>query len=562
MQPEARNLATHELARNSLVAARAAWLRGDFKACLERLGSDRGAFATDGRGEALLLHARVLLRTEHSAEAVELLQHAIPALEDKNERGFAIVLHAAAVARSDRERGVQLLISAASETERLGVNRTIRAEVAYYRALACWQMRDFAGATNFALAAEAWHADVVSVRALSLRGFVAIAKHRYAEALELFRFAAAAYAACSEHDGDLAAQIELQVASLELTLLSREVPGSHTLPDARRIANGSFARSVATATRMQIRALDAWLSAHDGEAERALELMQAAEDLAPTPAWRVWALAGRAAVASAFGETKSAYGHARAAQRIAENVDWESTFGEERVSLLLLAEVLAAIAPEEAATYFQRYDSVTSSMAPLSALRDDPRLAALHDHVGGLVSRIRGETQHALQLLQNAYRTFRECGNLWRSALSLIELDATSYLVRGSAPLAGRFYLDEATTIVQENFPRSFLARRLGMWSNVQRDPVARSLTPTQREVLRHLLGGKVQKEIATSTGRAYGTIRNHVAALLDAFGAHSIPELIIACYERGLGAPTWRSDEDVPPPTAAEASSSLEAAN
>jgi len=108
----------------------------------------------------------------------------------------------------------------------------------------------------------------------------------------------------------------------------------------------------------------------------------------------------------------------------------------------------------------------------------------------------------------------------------------------GAPAASDDFSLETAARIVRENFPDSFLARRLGSWANGYGDPVAARLTRTQREILHHLLAGSVPKEIAAATGRAYKTVRNHVEAIEQLFGVHSVPELIVACYRRGLAPP------------------------
>ena len=45
--------------------------------------------------------------------------------------------------------------------------------------------------------------------------------------------------------------------------------------------------------------------------------------------------------------------------------------------------------------------------------------------------------------------------------------------------------------------------------------------------------------EIARETYRAESTVRKHIAALEVAFKIHSIPELILACFRRGIVPPS-----------------------
>ncbi len=123
--------------------------------------------------------------------------------------------------------------------------------------------------------------------------------------------------------------------------------------------------------------------------------------------------------------------------------------------------------------------------------------------------------------------------------MALIELDATP----SQAHPRGDFYLEAAAKIVHEHFPKSFLARRLGRWMNVHVDPDVARLTRVPREVLRHLLEGRSAKEIAALMGIAPGTVKNYVNGILREFGVRSTPQLLVTCYRRGLGAPSWRAD-------------------
>lgn len=130
-----------------------------------------------------------------------------------------------------------------------------------------------------------------------------------------------------------------------------------------------------------------------------------------------------------------------------------------------------------------------------------------------------------------AARVFRLSGYLWREAHALIELSMTTH---EQEPLHRAF------AIVSTNFPRSFLVRRFGAWVRVSFDPIGRSLTPAQREVLRFLLEGHTGPEIASLTRRSYNTVRTHTQALHRAFGTHSEHQLVVACARRGIGAPSW----------------------
>jgi DNA-binding CsgD family transcriptional regulator len=158
----------------------------------------------------------------------------------------------------------------------------------------------------------------------------------------------------------------------------------------------------------------------------------------------------------------------------------------------------------------------------------------LDTFVRGLVFRIRGDAEHALDAFLSVHTAAQRVKVLWRSALALIELDATPHVARGEQ------YLQSAALIVRENFPRSFLARRLRRWSQTLVDPIASKIAPQPRQVLRHVLVGSNPKEIAAAMGLSEDTVKGYMKTLFRAFSVNSTPQLLVACYERGIGSPSW----------------------
>jgi len=532
------------LASSALQAAREAYLNSDLAACFAALDALGGSAQTDRR-EALLLRSRALLKLHRNHDVVELLGSALKTFVGFDEECTARMLHAVAIARSgSAERGLALLLELHDVACARYAHPTIQAEIAYWIAFVHWLRRDFDAAAQNAAIAEAAHADVVSVRAASLRGFVAVAQERYAEALGLFRAAFEAYHTCTERDLDALERIVHQIASLEVTLRSATVRGTHARrAEVARPADARGRRAPGSG-RTQIAALDAWLYTLDGERADAYRAIRIAEDLAPTAAWRVWALAGRASIALAFDDLAIANEFAVHASEIAETVDWNATADEERYGLILLAEVLASTMPLAAVSTWTKYASITTQLDRSLLFRSDVRLWIEETFVRALVHRIRGETREAREEFEAVYAASARIGCLWRAALALIELDATPALGRPRGDSA----LEAAAAIVNEHFPRSFLARRLGRWANVPGDPDVARLARVPRLVLRHLLEGRSAKEIAAVMGLSPGTVKNYVNGILREFGVRSTPQLLVTCYRRGLGAPSWHA-ADAPAP-------------
>ncbi|MBV8368120.1 MAG: hypothetical protein JO036_04180 [Candidatus Eremiobacteraeota bacterium] len=550
MQPIQFNAASDALPTSTIAVARKAFFRGELGACLEALDSTNSLSAGERR-EAILLRARVLLRRYQFNDAIALLTPVLPTFGSVDEACTARMLHGIAVARGGEvERGLALLNDLGNAARTLEPHPTIRAEIAYWTAFAYWLKRDYRSTLECAVVAEEGHADVISVRAATLRGYVAAANERYPEALKLFRWALEAYWKCRERDDDLVGRIALQISTYELALRSATVAGTHDMPPGlARVPDDCV--GVPVTFRLQMAAFDAWLYALDGERRAAYDMVRRSENLAPTNAWRVWALANRALISNAFGDVDIAYVFAKNAAELSADVDWNATCDEERIGLLLTAEALSRTDPASAGEALGRYDDLTSEIDHSLLLHDDVRLWILETWVHGLVARIEGAATTAWQAFKEVYDTAKRLGLLWQAAQALIELDTTLIATRPR----GDAYLQAAALLVRANFPHSFLARRLGWWARIYSDPIATTLSPKPREVLRHYLSARSAKEIASLLGISEHTIKDYTETLFRAFSVHSKEQLLVACYERGIGSPSWwdATGEPNPPSIAGE---------
>lgn len=521
-----------------LATAREAWFRGHFDTCLMIL-DDAATIEDEGEArEAVLLRARTLLRLRRAGEALELLGPILGTFRGVDEACTARMLHGEAVARvQDVDRGLNLLRELYTASDALSAHRAIRGEIAYKLAFVYWMKREHRDTLQYALIAEAAQADIISVRAAFLRGFVAAARERYTEALALFKSALEKYRTCRERDQDLVELIVVQIAAFEVNLRSATILGTHTLPP--EVGTRIVILDVPGVSRMQLASLDSWLYAFDGDHAQAFQLARLAERLAPTPAWSVWALANRAHIKAVFGNLDAACELGADAAELAATIDWNAYDGEERMALLLLAQTLALTDPQGAMKVLASYDELTTDVDRSMMLKDEVRLWIVETHVRGLVHRIRGEYREAFEAFKGVCTAAQRVGILWRVALALIEIDAT--------PVGGRgdFYLETAARMVHEHFPRSFLANRLGRWNAVYRDPIAAKLAPLERKVLRHILDARSQKAIASALGLTTHTVSYYVKALLRKFDVRSTLELAVECYRRGLGSPSWWSAEE-----------------
>jgi DNA-binding NarL/FixJ family response regulator len=450
----------------------------------------------------------------------------------------AKMLYAAALARGSGERtverGLALLEAVEAAALELGAHRVVRGKIAYLLASVHWLKRDYAAVSRYAVIAERARADVVTVRAVALRGYVALAQERYRDALELFRSALRAYRACNERDADLVLGILVQIASLEVTLRSASVVGTHALPDGSGRVDDDAVAKIPGVLSMQIASMDACLYAFDGERRMAYRYTRLAERLAPNDAWRVFALANRAKISFGLGDYDWAVELAADALELAERVDWDASPSDERMVLLHLTEILARTDPPAAVKLFRRYDRLTADIDRARLLHDDARLWICDTFVRALIHRLQGESALAYQAFEAVHAHGRRVGIVWRQTAALIEMDAIGTMSRHERPL------QTAVELIRENFPRSFLARRVGRWSQAFADPVAMALAPQPREVLRYLLSAMDTKKIAAVMRLSEHTVKQYICTLFRAFDVHSKEELLVACYERGIGSPAW----------------------
>jgi DNA-binding CsgD family transcriptional regulator/tetratricopeptide (TPR) repeat protein len=525
-----------------LTTAREAYVCGDFNAVLDLLPAQIGDHAPL---EAWLLRSRALLRLRRPDEVAAELAPLLPTIVDVDERTTAAMLHGAALALLVPSHGSALLGAIAHAAQRERAHPAIRAEIAYFRAVAHWSADELDVAEDLARDAQRNGRDVLAVRAMQLRGFIAARSpraSRFADALTLFRNAARAYARCRGRDLALAMNISHQIAGLEQTLRSATIRGTHRSARGGRTLPGSaFAARIPSPVFLEICHDDACLFALDGDGASALSKIREAEAAAETPAWRTWALAGCAEIALLLGENASAATFAEVATALSHTIDWNATTDEERTALLRLAEVYANLGSAKAASAaLTTFDRIARPMDATRVFRDrdrDPRLAGWYAQVVGLVRREERDVAGAVEALTSAVESFRSCGYLWREALALLDLAALA------RPNTASVHLDRAAALIREHFPQSFLARRLGPWARASVDPLVATLTPAEREVLRHILEGRSQKEIAEATGRAYNTVRTQVQAVHRKLGTSSDLQIVVACARRGIGAPSWGFD-------------------
>ncbi len=249
-----------------------------------------------------------------------------------------------------------------------------------------------------------------------------------------------------------------------------------------------------------------WCYALQGDYFNGLRYLKMAGKIAPSSAWQAMTLLDRAYLARCFGETRWSHDELWEADDILMSTNWRETNDEERIALLLAAELYAPVDSGKAAAYLARFSELRDDMNPLVLFRYDRRLSALVDYASGFVDMHFGNQDAAIASLRRAWKIYSEVGYDWRAgrtALRLYQITSNNqWFARASEKLT--------------NYQKSWLSEELRA-EKPQGDGLPR-LSPAQRRVLGLIYAGKSTREIVAETGRSPNTIQNHIKAILKAF--------------------------------------------
>jgi DNA-binding CsgD family transcriptional regulator/predicted negative regulator of RcsB-dependent stress response len=257
-----------------------------------------------------------------------------------------------------------------------------------------------------------------------------------------------------------------------------------------------------------------WSHALRGDYFNAFRYLKQSGTFAPNDAWRTIALLDRAYLARCVNESRWSRQELDEADEVAQRVDWHATRNEERVGLLLLAEMFAPIDSGKAARYMALYRELGELNAPFLLYSQDERLHALADYSAGVTQLALGNTNAGVKLLRQSLAAYEHAGYDWRAGRSAIRL----YEATGAPE-----YLDLATEKLR-HYPNSWLAEELRKHSRSQSAP---SLPPMQQRVFEQLCRGLTTAEIAKNLGRSEFTIKNHIKLIFKAHGVNSRAALL-----------------------------------
>jgi hypothetical protein len=269
---------------------------------------------------------------------------------------------------------------------------------------------------------------------------------------------------------------------------------------------------------------DAFMRGRAGEAQW---MFKDARALAPTPAWRVMTHTDRAYVARMSRNEAWAIDELAEADRLAYDVAWDSTTGEDRMVLVLLAVLHAPHDAARAQRYASKFSQIgTENVDPKVDLQGNRRAVAHAKYAQGRIEQTLGRREAAITLLHEAYTIFDGVAYHYRATLAAAAL----------AELTGEAKWRDASARHAAYYPDC----PLGSYADevvAREEALPATLSPFQRQVARALWTGAEPTELSRRFSRSMYTIQHQIDAVFDAFGVGSRGALLQEARRRGLAA-------------------------
>jgi DNA-binding CsgD family transcriptional regulator len=315
------------------------------------------------------------------------------------------------------------------------------------------------------------------------------------------------------------------VAVHTLAGLARELPLPEAAKRAKAEVDVDFDWSEDSAIRrFQALKAVAWCQALAGDELSCLRYLRRAQHIDAGDVWRAILYLDRSYFASIVGERQWAANEFSAAEDLAENIAWDETSGDERVALLLLAELATIHAPKKARFYIARFNDLGKLRSNIQHFAFDDRLQAMAAYASGMVSLASDDLAGAEESLRLAWGTFDRIGYDVRAAL------ASQALYRASNKQRWLHLAEEKL----EHYPRSWLVRKFGELPPVVQSR-ADALSKMQSAVARSICEGLSTDAIAHKLGISRNTVLNHLKIVYRKLGVNSRGSLVVEAMKRKM---------------------------
>jgi DNA-binding CsgD family transcriptional regulator len=278
------------------------------------------------------------------------------------------------------------------------------------------------------------------------------------------------------------------------------------------------------ASRFQALKAVAWCQALAGDELSCLRYLRLAQHVNVKSVWQAILYLDRAYFAAIVGEQQWAANEFFAAEEIVERVDWDECGGEERVALLLMAELATLHAPKRAPFYIARFKDLGKLRSNVQHLAFDDRLRAMEAYAAGVVKTSSGDRESAEEELRFAWKIFDRIGYDVRAALAALALFRASDKSRW-------LHLAEDKL---ERYPRSWLARNITAIAAKQQRPEV-NLSKMQRVVAQLVCEGLPTNAIAGRLGLSRNTVLNHLKVVYRKMNVNSRGALVVEAMRRGM---------------------------
>jgi DNA-binding CsgD family transcriptional regulator len=318
---------------------------------------------------------------------------------------------------------------------------------------------------------------------------------------------------------------EWYVAVHTLAALARELPLPEAAKRAKAEVDSDFEWPKDSAVRrFQALKAVAWCQALAGDELSCLRYLRQAQHIDAGPAWKAVLYLDRSYFASIVGEQQWAANEFSAAEDLAESIAWDETSGEERVALLLLAELATIHAPKRGPFYVARFNHLGKLRTNLQHFAFDDRLQAMAMYATGIVKLSTGDVAQAEESLRATWSTFDRIGYDVRAALTALALYRATNKARW-------LHLAEDKL---EHYPGSWLARGLGQLTPTS-ESQATMLSKMQGVVTRLVCEGLSTDAIAQRLGLSPNTVSNHLKVVYRKLGVNSRGALVVEAMKRNL---------------------------
>jgi DNA-binding CsgD family transcriptional regulator len=314
------------------------------------------------------------------------------------------------------------------------------------------------------------------------------------------------------------------VAVYTLAVLARELP----MPEAAKRAKAEVDLEVdwsndSAMRRFQALKAVAWCQALAGDELSCLRYLRIAQHVDVEPIWRTILYLDRSYFASIVGEHQWAANEFAAAEELAEGIAWDETAGEERVALLLLAELATLHAPKRAPFYIARFKDLGKLRTNVQHLAFDDRLQAMAAYTTGIGKLAAGSAESAEEQLRIAWGIFDRIGYDVRAAFAALALHRATGKARW-------LHLAEDKL---EHYPRSWLARNLGNAQPASQPDAP--LSKMQTIVTRLVCEGLSTDDMAQRLSLSRNTVLNHLKVVYRKLGVNSRGALVVDAMKRKL---------------------------